>query len=217
MAEIDYTNQRLSMVEGQLRRRDITDARVLDAMAKIPRHRFVSPENAPSAYEDRPLPIGEGQTISQPYMVAIMTQVLELQGTERVLEIGTGSGYQTAVLAELSKKVFTIERIPALIQHAEKILNDLGYENIFYRVGDGTKGWPEAAPFDGIIVTAGAPEIPATFRDQLAEGGRLIIPIGPRLSQTLIRATRHGDRFTEEDITGCVFVPLVGDFGWKNG
>ncbi len=215
MEENGYQKERLEMVEAQLRRRGITDPRVLKAMAKIPRHLFVSPEHRSSAYEDRPLPIGEGQTISQPYMVAVMTQTLELKGQERVLEIGTGSGYQTAALAELAGTVYTIERLPELIRHGQKILERLGYQNIIYRTGDGSRGWPEEAPFDGIIVTAGAPEAPAVLKEQLAEGGRLVIPIGPRYSQTLYRITRSGDQFTDEDITGCVFVPLVGDFGWK--
>ena len=203
------------MVEEQLRRRGIIDLRVLEAMAKVPRHLFVPLESRPGAYEDRPLPIGDGQTISQPYMVAVMTEALGLKGRERVLEIGTGSGYQTAVLAELSQTVYTVERIPSLIQKAQRILQELGYENVFYRLGDGSKGWQEEAPFDGILVTAGAPETPPTLKSQLAEGGRLVIPAGPRYAQTLYRLTRRGNQFSEEEITGCVFVPLVGDFGWK--
>ena len=205
------------MVDEQLRRRGISDQRVLAVMTKIPRHSFLSSDYQLAAYEDRPLPIGEGQTISQPYMVAVMTQSLELKGDERVLEIGTGSGYQTAILAELAKTICTIERIQELLLRAQKILQELGYENIFFLTGDGTKGWPEKAPFDGIIVTAGAPEIPYTLTSQLAQGGRLVIPVGPRYTQTLYKVTRKGSRFTEEDITGCVFVPLVGDFGWKEG
>ena len=211
----DYKKERLAMVEYQLVRRGITDPRVLETMAKVPRHFFVSAAYQEAAYEDRPLPIGEGQTISQPYMVAIMTQSLQLRGEERVLEIGTGSGYQTAILADLANEVYTVERLPALIQKAHKTLQSLEYENIFFFMGDGSKGWPGKAPFDGIIVTAGAPEIPETLKDQLAEGGRLVIPVGPRYSQTLYRVTRRGNRYSEEDITGCVFVPLLGDFGWK--
>jgi len=205
------------MVEEQLRRRGIHDQRLLAVMANIIRHSFVSSDYQYAAYEDRPLPIGEGQTISQPYMVAVMTQSLELRGDERVLEIGTGSGYQTAILARLGKTIFTIERIQGLLLRAQKILLELGYENIFFLTGDGTKGWPEKAPFDGIIVTAGAPEIPQTLTSQLAEGGRLVIPVGPRYTQTLYKVTRKRSQFIEEDITGCVFVPLVGDFGWKEG
>jgi protein-L-isoaspartate(D-aspartate) O-methyltransferase len=211
----DFKKERLAMVEDQLRRRGIHDQRVLEAMAKISRHSFVSPEYQAAAYEDRPLPIGEGQTISQPYMVAVMTQSLELTGGERVLEIGTGSGYQTATLAELAKAIFTVERIQVLIQRAQKVLQNLGYENIFFLHGDGTKGWPENSPFEGIIVTAGAPEVPQMLTSQLADGGRLVIPVGPRYTQTLYKVTRKGNRFMEEDITGCVFVPLLGDFGWK--
>ncbi|MDP3040577.1 MAG: protein-L-isoaspartate(D-aspartate) O-methyltransferase, partial [Deltaproteobacteria bacterium] len=183
----DFQKERLAMVEEQLRRRDISDPRVLEAMAKVPRQSFVPADYQPAAYEDRPLSIGEGQTISQPYMVAIMTQSLELKGKERVLEIGTGSGYQTAILAELSQVVFTVERIPTLIQKAQMILEVLGHRNIFFLTGDGTKGWPDKAPFEGIIVTAGAPEIPKTLLSQLAEGGRLVIPVGPRYTQTLYK------------------------------
>jgi protein-L-isoaspartate(D-aspartate) O-methyltransferase len=213
--ERDYQKLRLTMVEEQLSRRGISDPRVLEAMSKVPRHLFVPEDYQGSAYEDRPLPIGEGQTISQPYMVAIMTQSLELKEREKVLEVGTGSGYQAAILAELARTVYTVERIPSLTQRARKVLADLGYENIFFRTADGSKGWPEEAPFDGIIVTAGAPDIPQSFKDQLAEGGRLVIPTGPRYTQTLFKLTREGTRFVEEDVTGCVFVPLVGDHGWK--
>ena len=214
-AERDYQKERLAMVEEQLRRRGISDARVLEAMGKIPRHLFVHGDYRDSAYEDRPLPIGEGQTISQPYMVAIMTQSLELKGRERVLEIGTGSGYQTAILAELAQKVFTIERIPILTERAQKVLGDFGYNNISFRSADGSRGWPEEAPFEGIMVTAGSPDVPPTLKSQLAEGGRLVIPTGPRYTQTLYKLTREGDQLNEENVTGCVFVPLVGDYGWK--
>ncbi len=213
---MDFERERQRMVEDQLRRRDISDGRVLDAMARVPRHLFIPESQRSSAYEDRPLSIDEGQTISQPYMVAIMTQSLELEGGERVLEIGTGSGYQAAILAELSRQVFTVERIPVLMERARKTLEDLGYRNLSYRTGDGSRGWVEEAPFDGIIVTAGAPVVPESLKSQLADGGRLVVPIGPRFTQTLYRITRKGDHFTEEDITGCVFVPLVGDYGWKD-
>jgi protein-L-isoaspartate(D-aspartate) O-methyltransferase len=212
----DFSQERLAMVEEQLRRRGISDARVLEAMAKVPRHLFVPENYRTSAYEDRPLPIGEGQTISQPYMVAVMTQSLDLKGEERVLEIGTGSGYQAAILSLLCRKVYTVERIAALMERAKEALQKLNCKNISFRTGDGTKGWPEKAPFDGIIVTAGAPETPKILQSQLAEGGRLVIPTGPRYAQTLYQVTRKGDHFIEEDITGCVFVPLVGDFGWKD-
>jgi protein-L-isoaspartate(D-aspartate) O-methyltransferase len=211
----DFESERLAMVEEQLRHRGISDPRVLEAMAKVPRHLFVPQDYQSSAYEDRPLPIGEGQTISQPYMVAIMSQSLELNGREKVLEIGTGSGYQAAILAELAGTVYTVERISSLTQSAQKVLGGLGYENILFRTGDGSKGWPEEAPFGGIIVTAGAPDIPQTFKTQLAERGILVIPTGPRYTQTLFKLTREGNKFIEEDVTGCVFVPLVGDYGWK--
>ena len=203
------------MVEDQLRRRGISDARVLEAMGRVLRHLFVPRDYQDSAYDDRPLPIGEGQTISQPYMVAIMTQSLELKGRERVLEIGTGSGYQAAILAELARELYTVERIPSLTQSAREILQGQAYKNIFFRTADGSKGWPEEAPFDRIMVTAGAPEIPQIFKSQLAEGGRLVIPTGPRHTQTLYKLTRRGDQFIEEELTGCVFVPLVGDYGWE--
>jgi len=211
----EFTKERLAMVAEQLRRRGIRDERVLAAMAKVPRHLFVPSGSQSEAYEDRPLPIGDGQTISQPYMVAIMTQSLNLTGGEKVLEIGTGSGYQTAVLAELAREVFTVERLFALYQKAEIRLRNLGYENIHCRLGDGSIGWPEKAPFDGLLVTAGAPEVPEALKSQLAEGGRLVIPVGSRYSQSLLKIERVAGRFETEDITGCVFVPLVGEGGWR--
>jgi protein-L-isoaspartate(D-aspartate) O-methyltransferase len=211
----DFAKERLAMVAEQVRRRGIRDERVLAAMAKVPRHLFVPLDSQSESYEDRPLPIGDGQTISQPYMVAIMTQALEMKGGEKILEIGTGSGYQTAVLAEMSRQVFTVESLSALIQKAETRLRDLGYENVRCRLGDGSKGWPEKAPFDGIIVTAGAPAIPEALKAELAEGGRLVIPVGSRYSQNLLKITRAGNVFEEEEITGCVFVPLVGESGWR--
>jgi protein-L-isoaspartate(D-aspartate) O-methyltransferase len=211
----EFTKERLAMVAEQLRRRGIRDERVLAAMAKVPRHLFVPSGSQSEAYEDRPLPIGDGQTISQPYMVAIMTQSLNLTGGEKVLEIGTGSGYQTAVLAELAREVFTVERLFALYQKAEIRLRNLGYENIHCRLGDGSIGWPEKAPFDGLLVTAGAPEVPEALKSQLAEGGRLVIPVGSRYSQSLLKIERVGGRFDTEEITGCVFVPLGGEGGWR--
>ncbi|MBI4495969.1 MAG: protein-L-isoaspartate(D-aspartate) O-methyltransferase [Deltaproteobacteria bacterium] len=215
MATQDFEGERRNMVEEQLRRRGISDPRVLQAMEKVPRHLFVPPGYEAAAYEDHPLPIGGGQTISQPYIVAIMTQLLELKGSERVLEIGTGSGYQTAVLAELARSVFTIERLPELLHQSRTVLQRLGYTNIFFRSGDGSLGWPEVAPFDGIVVTAGAPEVPEVLKNQLGEGRRLVIPVGSRYSQTLFQVTRRGESFLEEEVTGCVFVPLVGEFGWQ--
>jgi protein-L-isoaspartate(D-aspartate) O-methyltransferase len=215
MGKRDFTGARSAMVEEQLRHRGISDIRVLEAMERIPRHLFIPPDHQSEAYEDRPIPIGEGQTISQPYMVALMTQTLSPDAKDRVLEIGTGSGYQTAILAELCRKVFTIERISSLRQKAEETLGGLGYANVSFRTGDGSKGWSEEAPFEGIMVTAAAPRPPQTLTSQLSEGGRLIIPAGSRYSQTLYRITRQGEKFLEEEVTGCVFVPLVGAYGWE--
>jgi protein-L-isoaspartate(D-aspartate) O-methyltransferase len=205
------------MVENQLKSRGISDAAVLRAMEKVPRHLFLPEENMRSAYEDGPLPIGQGQTMSQPYMVALMTQCLEAQAGDKILEIGTGSGYQAAVLLELTGEVYTIERVPELAARAEQTLSALGYDRFHMQIGDGSKGWLDAAPFDGIIVTAGAPAVPQALLDQLTEGGRLVIPVGSRFSQTLFRVRRTGAAFKEEEFTMCVFVPLVGEAGWKSG
>ncbi len=205
---------RRRMIEEQLKPL-VKDPRVLAAMAKIPRHVFVEPGLWDQAYSDRPIPIGEGQTISQPKIVAVMTEALLLQGFERILEIGTGCGYQTAILCELSKKVFSIERLANLSHKARRRLYELAYVNFQLRIGDGTIGWPEEAPFDAIIVTAGGPRVPQALRMQLAEGGRLLIPVGSEEEQMLVRVTRHGDRFMEEAITGCRFVKLVGAEGWR--
>lgn len=214
MNDEELTRQRGLMVELQLRARGIYDEEILSAFMNVPRHRFVGAALQNSAYADHPLPIGEGQTISQPYMVALMTQCLELKASGRVLEIGTGSGYQTAILAAIAAEVFTIERIPALTKNAEEILRELGYNNIRFLVGDGTKGWPEEAPFDGIVVTAGAPDLPGPLVEQLAEGGRLVIPVGGKWSQDLrvVRKVKGG--MEEKSVCGCVFVPLVGEHGW---
>jgi len=203
------------MVENQLIARGINDARVIRAFLKVPRHLFVPEGELEEAYDDHPLPIGDGQTISQPYMVALMTQCLELKGDERVLEVGTGSGYQTAILAELAREVYTIERIEGLAKRAKDVLTGLGYENIHYRVGDGTEGWEEFAPYDAIIVTAAAPKVPPPLIEQLAEGGRLVAPIGRRFGQELVRVRKEKGRLREEDICGCVFVPLIGKYGWR--
>ena len=213
-AATDYAPARERMVKEQLERRGIRDARVLAAMHKIPRHVFVDPSLARQAYEDSPLPIGEGQTISQPYMVAIMTAALGLVGDERVLEIGTGSGYQTAVLAELADWVYSIERIPSLAERAGNALARLDYDNISTRVGDGSLGWPEAAPFRAIIVTAGSPTIPRPLVEQLQVGGRLVIPVGPPHAQTLRRVLKKEQEIEQEELVGCVFVKLVGEHGW---
>jgi protein-L-isoaspartate(D-aspartate) O-methyltransferase len=204
------------MVEGQVIARGITDQRVIDAMLKVPRHKFVEEALQSQAYQDAPLPIGERQTISQPYMVAVMSQSLVLNGSETVLEIGTGSGYQAAVLALLADRVFSLERIPSLARRARKVLDECGFSKVNIRVADGTRGWQEMAPFDAIIVTAGAPEVPQDYLDQLAVGGRLVIPVGDRSSQVLMRITRTGVReYEDERILGCRFVPLVGSCGWQ--
>ncbi len=211
----DYATARARMVKEQLERRGISDVRVLEAMRKVPRHLFVDPALAGRAYEDAPLPIGEGQTISQPYMVAVMTAALCLQGGERVLEIGTGSGYQAAVLAELAGQVYSIERIPALADRAQATLRRLGYDNVTIRVGDGSAGWPEAASFEAIVVTAGAPSVPPPLVEQLQVGGRLVIPVGSPQAQTLRRVLRKEEGVDQEELVGCIFVRLVGEHGWQ--
>jgi protein-L-isoaspartate(D-aspartate) O-methyltransferase len=203
------------MVESQLISRGLKDARVLDTMRKVPRHRFVEEALVSQAYNDHPLPIGEKQTISQPYMVALMTEALELQGNERVLEIGTGSGYQTAILAELADKIYSIERIRSLSVKARRILDDLGYFNVVLKVSDGTVGFKEEAPFDAIIVTAGSPDVPQPLVDQLAMGGRLVVPVGDRYTQSLMRIVRGKEGITKTDLGGCRFVNLLGRHGWK--
>ena len=212
---MDFDAFRKKMVEQQLAASgDITDKRMLEAFLKVPRHRFVSEKDQPNAYSNFPLPIGSAQTISQPYMVALMTQCLELKGEEKVLEIGTGSGYQSAILAEIAKEVYTVERFRELSASAEDILNELGYKNINFKVGDGTLGWQEHAPFDSIIVTAGAPSVPKPLLEQLKDGGRLVIPIGLNLSQTLTIFIKVSGTFVKNEICDCMFVPLVGKEGW---
>jgi protein-L-isoaspartate(D-aspartate) O-methyltransferase len=208
-----FAAARHEMVERQIRRRGILDRRVLRAMERIERHRFVPPEHQHLSYEDSALPIGSGQSISQPYMVAAMSEALELTPVSRVLEIGTGSGYQTAVLAELAGHIFTIERLPELAETARQVLDSLDYGNIEYRVGDGSKGWPELAPFDGIMVTAAAAGVPEALLDQLAEAGSLVIPVGGPPDQDLYQIRRTGDRFEQRFITRCRFVPLIEDEG----
>jgi protein-L-isoaspartate(D-aspartate) O-methyltransferase len=202
------------MVESQIARRGVADQRVLDAMRVIPRHCFVPESLRESAYEDRPLEIGWGQTISQPYIVAFMTQLLELKPEDRVLEVGTGSGYQSAVLGSLVHSVVTIERVEELGDLARQRLDELGFENVTVVTGDGTLGCPEHGPYDAIIVTAAGPHIPEPLKHQLRDGGRLVCPVGPRESQRLIRIVREGDRYREETSIGCVFVPLIGEDGW---
>lgn len=206
-----FVQARRTMVARDLRGRGIKDERVLAAMGEIPRHLFVPERQRPSAYTDRPLPIGERQTISQPYVVALMTELLELQSSERVLEIGTGSGYQSAVLAQLAAEVFSIEILPALSERARKILDDLGYKNISLKVGDGFYGWPERSPFDAIVVTAAAPKIPEPLAKQLREGGRLVMPLAKgKQNQRLIRARKSSGKLTIEDFSAVLFVPLTG-------
>ena len=213
---MDYEAKRKEMVQTQIAGRGIKDMRVLAAMGTIPRHFFVKESMQSMAYQDRPLLIGENQTISQPYMVAHMTEALQLKPTDRVLEIGTGSGYQTAILANLSEWVYSVERYPTLAEKAENILKELNITNVSILVADGSQGWEEHSPYEGIIVTAGSPDFPESLLDQLADGGRLVIPVGDHVSQTLWRVTRKGDRLDYEDLGGCRFVKLVGEEGWNN-
>jgi protein-L-isoaspartate(D-aspartate) O-methyltransferase len=214
--EPDYTAERLVMIRAQLQRRGITDTRVLQAMQEVPRHAFVPPEWRREAYSDRPLPLADDQTISQPYMVAIMTQSLVLQGHERVLEVGTGSGYQAAVLSRLAAHVYTIEYFPDLAERARALLARLGYSNVQVITGDGSLGLPAYAPYHGILVTAAAPHVPQPLLTQLAGGGRLAIPVGSVTSQELLIITRHGDGYAQERSVPCRFVPLLGQEGWAD-
>jgi protein-L-isoaspartate(D-aspartate) O-methyltransferase len=211
----DYAAQRVEMIEKQLRRRGVKDAAVLGAMMAVPRHEFVPEEIRSNAYADAPLPIGGGQTISQPYIVAAMTAALHLRASDRVLEIGTGCGYQAAVLACLAKDVFTIERRPELASSASARLARIGYANAHVHCGDGTLGLPEFAPFDAILVAAAAPAIPKPLLAQLAEGGRMIVPVGDAEHQELQLIEKHGDAFPTKMLEGCRFVPLVGYHGWQ--
>ena len=213
-----YKKQRIRMVDSQIRARGIMDQGVLQAMEKIPRHLFVDEGLWDQAYNDNPLPIDERQTISQPYIVALMTEALELKDRDRVLEIGTGSGYQTAILAELADRVYTIERIATLAAKARQILDFLNSYKVAIRVGDGTYGWREEAPFEAILVTAGAPHVPKTLVEQLALGGRLVIPVGSRHTQDLIKMTRLSADpadIRKENLGGCRFVDLIGEHGWE--
>ena len=212
---VNYDRERSRMVEEQIVYRGIKDQRVLAVMGRVPRHEFMPEALRTQAYGDHAMPIGEGQTISQPYIVALMTELLELAGNERVLEIGTGSGYQAAVLAELCQKVFTVERVKALADKARATLDRLGYQNVAMKVFDGTYGWREMAPFDAIIVTAAAPEVPDTLVAQLKDGGRLVIPVGDRYSQQLVKIVKTSSGITRRTDIPCVFVPLIGNHGWK--
>ena len=208
--------RRARMVEEQLRSRGIGSEAVLRVMGQLPRERFLPPDRRDQAYRDQALPLSAGQTISQPYMVAVMTEALGLEPTHRVLEIGTGSGYQAAVLGLLAKEVVSVERIPSLSREAEQHLEGLGIENVQLELGDGTLGWPEGAPYDAILVTAGAPRAPDALLDQLEEdGGRLVIPVGDRYVQDLVRVTRRGEEYSSEKLLACRFVPLLGAEGWQ--
>jgi protein-L-isoaspartate(D-aspartate) O-methyltransferase len=203
------------MVDTQLVARGITDARVLDAMRRVPRHLFVEEAFRERAYGDHPLPIGQGQTISQPFMVALMTSLLGLTGREKVLEVGTGSGYQTAVLAELARRVCSVERIPALAMRARAVLEGLGYANAWVRVGNGALGWLDEAPFDRILVGAGGPSVPPPLFEQLAEGGRMALPVGDQTSQTLTLVENVAGQMRTRACGDCSFVPLVGKYAWN--
>ncbi|MGE0085208.1 MAG: protein-L-isoaspartate(D-aspartate) O-methyltransferase [Desulfococcaceae bacterium] len=213
--EITYSRQREEMVRRQIEARGVTDQKVLDAMRKVPRHLFVGDALADQAYGDFPLPIGEQQTISQPYMVAEMTQALALSEEDRVLEIGTGSGYQAAVLAEIVFRVYTVERISALYIRTRKLFDRLHYHNIVTRYSDGTMGWEDESPFDAIIVTAGSPGIPAPLVRQLAVGGRMVIPVGNRFTQDLVKIYKDQNGIRQASLGGCRFVKLIGTHGWK--
>jgi protein-L-isoaspartate(D-aspartate) O-methyltransferase len=214
MTETALELERSDMVERQIADRGVRDARVLEAMRRIPRHEFVPEQFRTSAYEDRPLPIGYGQTISQPYMVGSMTEALQLRPEDHVLEVGTGSGYQAAILGLLSATVVSVERIPELAAIAEARLRGLGFANVTVRIGDGTQGSPDSAPYDAILVTAGGPAAPETLKQQLRMGGRLLCPVGPRDAQQLSLIRRTASGFTEHLGVGCVFVPLIGNEGW---
>jgi len=213
----DHEALRHAMVSEQIQHRGIHDPRLLDAMRRVPRHYFVPEESAVAAYADQPLPIGEGQTISQPFMVAAMTAALALTGTERVLEIGTGSGYQAAILGLLAQEVHSVENHAALAREAVERLAQLGHANVCVHVGDGTLGWLEAAPYDGIVVTAAAPSVPQPLVEQLAEGGRLVIPVGESHQQELLLVRKFGSQTTSDILHYCRFVPLVGRYGWPGG
>ena len=211
-----YQQLREQMVERQIARRGIADPRVLQAMREVPRHRFVPQHLHASAYADSALPIGEGQTISQPYIVALMTEALDLGGEEQVLEIGTGSGYQAAMLSRLAESVYTIERHTVLARQAGAIFEELGYSNVHMQVADGTSGWPDKAPFHAIIITAAAPEVPQPLIDQLADRGRLVAPVGPAGLQNLVLVRKEGERTTTQQLAPVAFVPLIGEYGWSD-
>ena len=215
MTEDQFVALRDRMVDQQIRARGVVDPRVLAAVRQVPRHLFIPQHLWDQAYNDYPLPIGADQTISQPYIVALMTEILEVKETDRILELGTGSGYQAAILAELAAQVFSIDRMGDLARHAKEMLDSLGYKNVQIRVGDGTLGWPEESPFDAIMVTAAAPMIPARLVGQLKDGGGLVIPVGDRYSQLLQVIVKSGETTEETPLCRCVFVPLIGRNGWE--
>ena len=212
---MDYEELRELMVKMQLIPRGIKDERVLNAMKKVPRHLFVEDSFKQKAYDDTALSIGEGQTISQPYMVAIMTELMELKGDEKILEVGTGSGYQAVILAELAREVYTIERVASLANKAKEKFSAIGYNNIHIMVGDGTLGWQEEAPFDRIIITAGGPKVPEPLIEQMSEDGIIVAPIGDRFTQLLLKIIKSEGRISKEEFIPCVFVPLIGAYGWR--
>jgi len=213
----EYASKRQQMVDSQIIPRGIKNGAIINAMRKIPRHLFLDEALRSQAYEDCPSPIGEKQTISQPYIVALMTELLQLKGEEKILEIGTGSGYQAAVLAEVVDQVYSVERIPALAKRARKLLDELKYTNILITIDDGSLGWREYSPYDGIIVTAASPCVPKALLDQLNTGSRLVIPVGEEHSQDLIVYTKEGkDNYNKESYGGCRFVKLIGNQGWKS-
>lgn len=215
-SEMQFAAAQKAMVEEQIRRRGVTDEMVLQVMETVPRHEFVPLSLRDCAYQDEPLPIGAGQTVSQPYIVAYMTAALELKGTEKVLEIGTGCGYQAAVLAGLATQVYTVEFQPSLADPARERLERLGYGNVQVFTGDGSAGWPEHAPYDGILVAAAAPQVPHPLLEQLAKGGRLIVPVGNEDEQTLMTVTRRDQEMISKRLGACRFVPLLGRYGWRN-
>jgi len=215
-AEAVFAEQRRAMVDEQIRERGVCSPRLIQALLAVPRHKFVPEESVGAAYADQPLPIGEGQTISQPYMVAVMTEAMELTGNERVLEVGTGSGYQAAVLSRLAREVYTVEAHTSLATAARHRLARLGYHNVHVHAGDGTLGLPEFAPFDAIVVTAAAPKIPPPLIELLAEGGRLVIPVGQSDHQELLQVRKTGGEITSLVLHYCRFVPLVGRHGWRH-
>lgn len=214
--DVEFELARQKMVERQLRERGIRSSRVLDAMSSVPRHLFVSSEHSSEAYADTPLPIGAGQTISQPYMVAAMADALELAGHEKALEVGAGSGYQAVVLSLLAREVFAVESVASLADAARELLARLGCANVRIETGDGSQGWPAGAPYDAILVSAGAPSVPQPLIEQLAEGGRLVIPVGPAKHQELVRIVKRDGGTVRESLLACRFVPLLGQYGWRS-